>query len=86
MSTKRIQFEALEKGMGKPVPELQIGDVPEQIVYIWNMYAEIKRGCSDNVTYQDIQAYCQVCECNLLPFEAKIVIELDSLYWSVYNE
>lgn len=72
--------------MGEPVPELQIGDMPEQTVYIWNMYAEIKLGCHQRITYLDIQAYCNLYGYNVLPFEVDIIIQLDNIYWSVMNE
>ncbi len=86
MSTKRIQFEALEKGTGSPVPELHFEPMSESILYLWNTYADIKKGCEGRITFVDIQAFTSLYNCELAAFEIDIILKLEVLYWSVNNE
>lgn len=85
MQTLRVQYEALEKQLNQDVPELHNNDIPEKMVYIWDLYVDIRTGTNDTISYSAIKDYCDLFGYELAQVEISLVIKLDKIYWRVMN-
>ena len=76
----------MQKAINQPVADLDIGEPPQSLVYLWNAYAEVRRGVEGKMTYSDVNSYCSLFNCSFEGFEIKIFLELDGLYWSISRD
>ena len=69
----------IKKETGKESEELQDRPVlDENLVYIWNLYTDIKKGC-DGLNFTDLDAYQRVTGINITPWEASVLLETENL-------
>ena len=69
----------IEKDTGKKSTELQERPtLQENLIYIWNLYTDIKKGC-DGLSFVDLDAYQRITGVIITPWEASIMLEIENL-------
>jgi len=69
----------IAKDTGKESTELQERPVlDENLVYIWNLYTDIKKGC-DGLSYVDLDAYQRITGITITPWEISVLLETENL-------
>ena len=69
----------IEKDTGQKSAELQERPtLQENLIYIWNLYTDIKKGC-DGLSFVDLDAYQRITGVIITPWEASIMLEIENL-------
>ena len=69
----------IEKDTGNKSTELQERPtLQENLIYIWNLYTDIKKGC-DGLSFVDLDAYQRITGVIITPWEASIMLEIENL-------
>lgn len=77
----RQQLEQVYKTTGVMPPQLDTGEPPEGLAYLYHYYLEL-RG-SEPLTYTEISNWSQLTRRNLAAWEVSVIRALDICYWNV---
>lgn len=74
------QWQQVEKSSGiTPDSLLDKPDLNNDLVYLWNMFVEIRRGC-EKIGFIDIDAYSRVTGVEFSSWECSLMIEIDEAW------
>lgn len=90
--TRKAHFEQVQKSTGRPVPELDGPEFPEEGRHWWSMFMELSRARSSNgfgpnpISYIEIDAWRRLTDVDLSPFDVKMIRMLDDLWITTITE
>lgn len=64
--------------MGKALPVTP--EIPDSMLYIYNMFISVKNSTRDTITSQSILNYCELFQTSINPYEAGVIMEVDNTY------
>lgn len=78
----RDQLEQVYKTTGVlPEQLLQHKEMPEELAYVWEWFLELKR--SAKITWMELAAWSNLKKLSITPFEADLIMNLDSAHIEV---
>lgn len=78
-SVKRIEiWERISERRGRRVePLANKPTLPDEVVYIWSIYLDVRRGC-EKLSFQELDAYQKLTGADLTPFEVDALMTIDA--------
>ena len=67
---------------GKTPPELQFSEPDQTIVYLYDLFFEIKRGKGQKLNYSEIDSYIRLMGVQLVGWEISVIIKIDDIFES----
>lgn len=80
VGSKLEQYIAVEKMSGIKVPELQLPEVDPTIMYLLEMFYNIKTSSDIPLSYHEINSYRDLMCIDLEPKEVQAIIQIDRSY------
>jgi len=77
---------------GKTPTDLIPGDMPPELEHVWDWFLTLNsaRGRSESgpnpISYQDVQAWCDVTDMLVRPQEVQLIMRIDRLWMEITDE
>ena len=74
-------WQQVEKSLGRAPQELKDKpSFPDHLGYLWEHYVTLKNASEGAVSFEQIQAFCQLTGEHLLPWEVEAIRALDTAH------
>lgn len=75
---------AAQSRLGRPLPELDIEPLPDELYYLWVWFVDLSNARQDNqaISYLEINAWASLMHIQLDLFEVRAIKALDTVFLS----
>lgn len=80
MGSKMDQMMAVERTSGIRPPELDIPQPDGTILYIREIFYDVKTEQGTKISYSELKAYCELTDTYLTPAEVKAIMAFDTYF------
>lgn len=75
----RSHLEQVYKQTGKKPKQLaEVGELPEELAYVWSWYAKLKAFKSE-LSYTEIKSWCDLSNIKFLDWELDTIVRLERI-------
>jgi hypothetical protein len=84
-AARREHLQSVEKQSGKRLPDLDLPDVPKELMYLYQWARTLIRSDSQ-VTYSEILAWATLTKEMPSPWEVEVLTTIDAIYHKVRHD